>query len=258
MNLKEWCETNRFYLKDKIDFEVDRYWDWNISITTILKLIWDPWFDFVMDNYWEQVKKAASKWTEVHKEAEDFFVKWSWVKTMNLNFTKFHTLYNVKVISNETTYMKLYNDFIIRWSVDCTWECMYDNPFTSPSYFIRNIDYKNSDKHSPKYLMQLAWYKWLNWNNWVLVYWKGKLKVVEYNWELDSIWEELVDYFLTLYRMNENLVPMYVSQEEDWNILASRERTTRQAFIVMVTKKRLEQVLSEWSQNEYKFLFDNK
>ena len=54
-----------------------------------------------------------------------------------------------------------------------------------------------------------------------------------------------------------NLVPMYVSKEEDWNILASRERTTRQAFIVMVTKKRLEQVLSEWSQNEYKFLFDN-
>ena len=54
-----------------------------------------------------------------------------------------------------------------------------------------------------------------------------------------------------------NLVPMYISKEEDWNILASRERDSRKALIVMVTKERLEQVLNEWSQNEYKFLFDN-
>ena len=54
-----------------------------------------------------------------------------------------------------------------------------------------------------------------------------------------------------------NLTPMYISLEE-WEVLASRERTNINSFIVMVTKERLEQVLNEWSQNEYKFLFDKK
>ena len=58
--------------------------------------------------------------------------------------------------------------------------------------------------------------------------------------------------------MNENLVPMYISKEKDWNILASRERDSNQAFIVMVTKERLNEVLENWSQNDYKFLFDKK
>lgn len=55
-----------------------------------------------------------------------------------------------------------------------------------------------------------------------------------------------------------NLVPMYISKEEDWNILASGERDTNQAFIVMVTKERLNEVLENWEQNSYKFLFDKK
>ena len=54
-----------------------------------------------------------------------------------------------------------------------------------------------------------------------------------------------------------NLVPMYISQEE-WEILASRERDNPQAFIVMVTKERIDEVLENWEQNEYKFLFDKK
>ena len=53
-----------------------------------------------------------------------------------------------------------------------------------------------------------------------------------------------------------NLVPMYVSLEE-WEVLASRERDSDQAFIVMVTKERLNAVLENWEQNSYKFLFDN-
>ena len=55
----------------------------------------------------------------------------------------------------------------------------------------------------------------------------------------------------------DNLIPMYISLEE-WEVLASRERTTTNAFIVMVTKERLDEVLENWSQNEYKFLFDKK
>ena len=54
-----------------------------------------------------------------------------------------------------------------------------------------------------------------------------------------------------------NLVPMYVSLEE-WEVLASRERDSDQAFIVMVTKERLNAVLENWEQNSYKFLFDKK
>ena len=54
-----------------------------------------------------------------------------------------------------------------------------------------------------------------------------------------------------------NLTPMYISLEE-WEVLASRERTDINAFIVMVTKERLNEVLENWSQNEYKFLFNKK
>ena len=54
-----------------------------------------------------------------------------------------------------------------------------------------------------------------------------------------------------------NLVPMYISLEE-WEVLASRERTDINAFIVMVTKDRLNEVLENWEQNSYKFLFDKK
>ena len=53
-----------------------------------------------------------------------------------------------------------------------------------------------------------------------------------------------------------NLIPMYISLEE-WEVLASRESTAG-AFIVMVTKDRLEEVLNNWEQNEYRFLFDSK
>ena len=53
-----------------------------------------------------------------------------------------------------------------------------------------------------------------------------------------------------------NLIPMYISLEE-WEVLASRE-SVPWAFIVMVTKQRLNEVLENWEQNEYKFLFDKK
>lgn len=202
MNLLEWCESNWYYLKDKIDFNYWRYLDWFVSVTEVLKLIWDPWFEYVMKYNEDKVKEAAVKWTEVHKQAEDFFTPKSWVIDVNQNFMKFHTLYDVKILKQEETYYKYVWEVKwihwIRWSVDCIGEVMYDNPFTKPSYYITNIDYKNSEKHSPKYLLQLAWYKWLNWNNWILVYGKWKLKIVHYDWELDNIWIELVDLFFKL------------------------------------------------------------
>jgi hypothetical protein len=192
MNLQQWCESNWYYLKDRIDFKYGRHWDGLPTVTEILQLIWDPWFQYVMNNYEDKVKEAADKWTAVHKQAEQFFIAKSWVTEMNLNFTKFHTLYNITILKQEKTY---YRD-CIRWTVDLVWECtsydwMYENQ-------ILNIDYKNSNKHSPKYLLQMAWYKYLNWNNWILVYGKWKLKVFHYNWELDDIWIELVNLFFKL------------------------------------------------------------
>lgn len=192
MNLKQWCDSHWFKLKESIDFDIDRYWDGNISITTVLKIIEDPIFDYVMTNHKEAVEKAAEQWTHEHYKADKFFDKWSWVTDMNLNFTKFLTLYDVKIIHREKIFYKEYKWFKFRWSVDLLWEVNY--PFTSH----KNIDYKNSTKHSPKYLMQLEWYHWLNSFLWLLVYGKWKLKVIEYNWELESIWLELLDYFISL------------------------------------------------------------
>lgn len=190
MNLKEWCDSNWYYLKDKIDFDIDRYWDWCISVTTILKLIVDPKFEYVMQNNKEAIEKACINWTAVHKEAEDFFTKWSWVDTINKNFMMFHTLYSIEVIKQEETFYKEW----VRWTVDVIW--MKDDPFWKPIYY--NIDYKNSSKHSPKYCLQMWGYKWLNWNDWILVYGKWKLSVIEVQSFYEELFIELKDYFFTL------------------------------------------------------------
>jgi len=202
MNLQQWCESNWYYLKDRIDFKWWRHLDGLPTITEILQLIWDPWFQYVMNNYEDKVKEAAEIWTAVHKQTEQFFIPKSWVTEMNLNFTKFHVLYNVTILKQEETY---YRDSI-RWTVDLVWQVTIEewkldhNGYldTRDKRIVCNIDYKNSNKHSPKYLLQLAWYKWLNWNNWILVYGKWKLKVVHYDWDLDWIWLELLYYFNNL------------------------------------------------------------
>lgn len=192
LKLKQWCKDNWYYLKNEIDFKWWRYWDWNVSVTELLKLIWDPKFDFVMFKYKNKVDEAAKIWTQVHSDADHFFNAKSGITKMNKNFMIFHTLYNVEVIKREET---LYKDWV-RWTIDLIGKINYD--WVNGIF---NIDYKNSDTHSPKYLLQLAWYKWLNWNNWILVYWKTKLRVVHYNWELDDIWLELKDYF---FKLNKN------------------------------------------------------
>ena len=188
-NLIEFCNKNWYTLKDKIDFNIDRYWDWNTSITTILKLIIVPWFDLILRKYPDQIKAAADKWTEVHSEAENFFIPKSGVTTMNPNFMKFHTLYNVKVTKQEERYIK----DSISWKIDVEWEIEYWD-----SIWERNIDYKNALKHSEKYCVQLAWYKYLNWKPWILVYGKWKLQVIEVWSEYDIIFEELLNYFFNL------------------------------------------------------------
>lgn len=189
MNLKTFCELNWFKLKEKIDYNWDRYWNWTVSVTSILKLIEDPKFDAILSMYPERVQARADKWTEEHSKAELFFKPKSWVTEMNPNFMKFHTLFWIEPLKHEERVEK----DNVSWTIDLIWRItMWINKWTY------NIDYKNSDKHSIKYELQLMWYKWLNWNDWVLVYWKWKLKVIYPNPELYDIWIQLKDYFFKL------------------------------------------------------------
>lgn len=195
MNLNEFISTHNYKLKDKIDFKVNRYGDWMNSVTTILQLLYDPKFDYVLKNNKEAVDAACKKWTEEHLKVEKFFSANSWVTEMNPNFMKFISLYNVTPLKREETVYREYNWFKFRWTIDCIWTIDYPTIWK----WTYNIDWKNSKTHSEKYMLQLSWYKWLNRNDWILVYGKDKLKIKEYTWEYDQVWEELINYFITLY-----------------------------------------------------------
>lgn len=200
--LKQWCSWNWFYLKDAIDYDWDRYKDWFVSITSILKLIVDPKFEYVLQNNKEAVEQACINWTAVHKEAEDFFTKWSWVDTINKNFMMFHTLYNIESIAQEQTFYKEW----VRWTIDAIWRKETEVSKLDHNWYLDsknvytnfNIDYKNSIKHSPKYCLQMWWYKWLNWNDWILVYGKWKLNVIEVQSFYEELFIELKDYFFKI------------------------------------------------------------
>ncbi len=188
MNLIEFCNKNWYTLMDSIPENRDRYGNWIPSVTTVLKMIQDPWFDYVMQNFKPEVMEAARIWTEVHEWIETFFTDWAandsqWFK----NSVKFHSLYNIKIIEQEKQYMKWW----ISWKIDLIANVEYN------INWIYNIDYKNCLKHSPKYLVQLWGYKYLNWNPWLLVYLKKKLKIVIVPDEYELIFIELKDYFLS-------------------------------------------------------------
>ena len=102
----------------------------------------------------------------------------------------FHTFYCTEVISQEQTFYKEW----VRWTIDNISYCV-NYPYWQ---WIRNIDYKNTNKHSEKYCLQLWWYKWLNGNDGILVYGKWKLKVVEVPDYYLDLFVELKDYFFTL------------------------------------------------------------
>lgn len=203
MNLNTFCSKYNYKLKDSLDWiDLNRYGDWMISVTTVLQLIYDPKFDYVLRNNKEAIDKACKEWTHEHYRVEKFYDKDSWVIDMNPNFMKFISLYNVTPIKREETVYREYNWIKFRWTIDMIWHCEY-YPYLQWTY---NIDWKNSKTQSMKYLVQLAWYKWLNWYDWILVYGKDKLIVKEYSWEYDQVWIELVDYFITLYKNDINLM----------------------------------------------------
>ena len=75
MNLQEFIKKNWYYLKTEIDWDWDRYKNWTPSVTTLLWLIWDDWFDYVKRHHADKLQEAANNWTIVHDEAEHFFKK---------------------------------------------------------------------------------------------------------------------------------------------------------------------------------------
>lgn len=189
MNLKEFCDKRWFYLKKKIDYKWDRYNNWVVSVTSILWLIWDSWFDYVKKFYPKELQAAADRWTFVHEQAELFFTKHSWVTKINKNILKFETLYVDNIISTEKRYTKWW----ISWTIDLIADVDYHK-----YKWIYNIDYKNSNLKSFKYKVQLWGYAYLTGNPWLIVYAKTKLEVVEVEDFYTDIFIELKDYFFTL------------------------------------------------------------
>lgn len=196
MNLKEFINKNWYILKDRIDFVWDRYWDNTPSVTTILKLIEDPWFNFVMERYKDQVEESAAKWTIVHDAAENFY-RWNFIFTdneedaikLNPNVSKFHSLFVKEILWMETRYEKDW----VSWRIDL--EALVDIRWYE---YIANIDYKNAKVKSEKYKVQCGWYEWLNWNPWVLAYVNWKLELVQVESFYKDIFVELKDYFFYL------------------------------------------------------------
>jgi hypothetical protein len=190
MNLQEFIEKNWYYLKTKIDWDWDaRYWDWIPSVTTLLWLIWDEWFDYVKNHHADKLDISAKNWTAVHNEAENFFKKNSWVINVNKNILKFHSIYVDEIISTEKKYFKWW----IQWTVDLVAEINYHK-----YNWIYCNDYKFAKVKSEKYKLQLWLYEYLTWYPWLIIYAKNKLEVVWVENFYMDIWLELKDYFFKL------------------------------------------------------------
>lgn len=187
MNLKEFCEKNWYILSDTLPKNLYRYWDDKISITTIISILKDPSLEYVIKYHQDKIDEACVEWIRIHKQAEEFFRKWSWVSEININFMSWLILKGLDIVKTESSYYKEW----IRWTIDAVWYSIKDKKFY-------NIDYKNTNKHSEKYCLQLWGYKWLNWFDWVLLYWKWKLNIIEAWEEYEKIFIELKDYFFNL------------------------------------------------------------
>lgn len=182
--IKKWSEENWFDLKDSIPSDWDRYWDWIPSVTTALKLIKDPWFEYVKRNYPKELEQACDKWKIVHTQAEDYFDGTSTL--IHKQIMKFHILYDVQILDKEKRYEKDW----MQWTVDLV--CMINGQ-------IKNIDYKSSSNKSKKYLLQMWWYKYLNWYDWWILYLSPKwFNFVEVENEYLDLFIELKNYFTSL------------------------------------------------------------
>ena len=189
--IKDWAKENGYILKDKIDWNWDRYGYWIPSVTTILQLLVEPSFEYVKRRYASEVKIACEKGTKIHWDAEDFFNGDS--EQIHKQIMKFHVLYNV-VIKWKEVKIKIH---WFQWTIDMVWELDY--LFYWDLRKDMNIDYKSSMNESKKYFLQLMGYKEGNGNDWAILYLNDKkFKLVFVPPEYMELWIELREYFFTL------------------------------------------------------------
>jgi len=187
-NIKQWAIDNKYELLDYIPGNWDRYWDGVPSVTTILSLLRDPWFEYVKKLYPDQLKVACDRGTRIHWEAEDFFDAWEPV--IHSQIMKFHILHDVVIIGKENNYRRYW----IQWTIDL--ECYYNGV-----HWLINVDYKSSAKKSKKYFLQMWGYKYLNGVDWGILYLSPKkFELVICPDEYEELFIELKNYFFTLLR----------------------------------------------------------
>jgi len=191
-NILKFCEDNWYTLLTSIPSDWDRYGNGIPSVTTILSLIYDKWFEYVKYNYKEELAEACVRWKKIHKDSEDFF-DGNWTE-IHKQIMKFHSLYDIEIIQQEENITK-----DIQWTIDLVchiWHFIDTN---------MNIDYKSSKKKSKKYFLQCWWYEYLNWLRWWVLYlWKK-----DFDFQICPSWYkelfiELKDYFLMLLK-NDNV-----------------------------------------------------
>jgi hypothetical protein len=190
MNLNEFCEKHNYKLATSLPDNWDRYNNWVPSVTTILSLLIDDSFNYVLKHNSSAVKSSITQWLKNHSDAELFFKPQSGITQCNLNVIKFHSYYNAEIIWTEVNYVK-----DISGTIDLV---------CSINWKKYNVDYKHASYKSVKYFLQLMWYKYLNWYDWMLVYIKWKLQVIEVTNEYYDVFIELKDYFLKLLNERKN------------------------------------------------------
>lgn len=186
--IKQFASENKMNLLDSVPLDWDRYQDWIASVTAILKLLQEPWFEYVKRNYANEVAIACQRWTDIHQWAEDFFDGVS--DSIHKQIMKFHVLYDFKIESQE---QRIFKD--VSWWIDVTWT----SPLLSWGALV-NIDYKTNIKQNIKYKIQMWWYNYLNWNPWYILYMSDKkfdLVEVDMNIYL-PLFIELKEYFFYL------------------------------------------------------------
>lgn len=184
--LLKFCKDHWYTLKESIDFDTDRYKDWIPSVTTILQLIVDPWFEYIKKHKKEMLKKACDRWNKIHKDAEDFSNGKS--LSQHPQITKFQVLHDITTVHAERKHIKDW----IQWTIDAEVQ-------VGPIEWLTNIDYKSSLHENAKYKIQLWWYHYLTWNSWMILHiWPDSYKLINSTVDDLLIFIELKDYFFTL------------------------------------------------------------
>lgn len=186
--LKQFASENKMNLLDRLPSWWNRYGDWIGSVTALLKLFQEPWFEYVKRNYADEVAVACKRGTDIHQWAENFF---SWVSdNIHKQIIKFHVLYDFKIHAQE---QRVFKD--ISWGIDV----IGSSPLLSNGVLV-NVDYKTNIKQNIKYKIQMWGYAYLNWNPGYILYMNDKkFELVEVEMDIYlPLFLELKEYFFYL------------------------------------------------------------